>query len=53
MEQLTFTLSQSETVKSFVSEKNIQEYFHKADKINEMLTGSISNLGLIGSVIYL
>ena len=51
MEQITFTLSQSEMVKSFVSEKNIRDYFYQAEGINEMLSGNISNLSLIGSVI--
>lgn len=51
MEQITFTLSQNETVRSFVSQKNIKEYFFQAGTINEMLLGTISNQSLIGSVI--
>lgn len=51
MEQITFTLSQSETLKSFVAEDHIKAYFLGAAPVDEMLMGTISNQSLIGSII--
>ncbi|WP_027400536.1 sensor histidine kinase [Anaerovorax odorimutans] len=51
MEQITFTLSQSEMVKAFVSEDSVKEYYLRAQPINEMILGMISNESMIGSVI--
>ena len=51
MEQITFTLSQNESVKAFVTEHRITEYFLDAKSIEELLFGTISNQSLIGSVI--
>lgn len=51
MEQISFTLSQSETVKRFVAENNVREYFLRSGDINEMLLGMIPEQSLIGSVI--
>jgi sensor histidine kinase YesM len=51
MEQLAFTLSQNESVKYFVAEEDITEYFLSAPGIDELLSSSISGRSLIGNVI--
>ncbi len=51
MEQLAFSLSQNETVKRFVSEDTLEDYFVSAPGINELLSGSISSGSLIENVI--
>lgn len=51
MEQLAFTLSQNESVKRFVLEEDVTNYFFSAPKINELLSSSISGRSLIGHVI--
>ena len=51
MEQLAFSLSQNETVKRFVSEAAITDYYLSAPGINELLSSSISSESLIENVI--
>lgn len=51
LEQITFTLTQSEKVKLFAAEDDIKEYFARSEDIDEMLLGMISGQNLIGSII--
>lgn len=51
MEQLVFSLSQNPNIKSFVSEKDIENYYNKSAKVNELISGSMTDFNFINNII--